>query len=160
MAEDLKLLYQSIEDTKRAIDAGDKDLAEKLGWEMCNLFMDNYHVDESTYTPEMCRLQLDCLATILDIHILRGDPIDISFRYGQLLKKLSMDMGHFPDWTDEERKPAIEIALKMRKKVERFYSEGLRVHIGQKPKSRERLSVCCVGKILQTSPALTWFHTC
>lgn len=142
MAEDLKLLYQSIEDTKRAIDAGDKDLAEKLGWEMCNLFMDNYHVDESTYTPEMCRLQLDCLATILDIHIMRGDPIDISFRYGQLLEKLSMDIEHFPDWTDEERKPAIEIALKMRKKVERFYSEGLRVQ--HRPKAKKPGEIKCM----------------
>lgn len=29
--EDLKLLYQAIEDTKKAISEGNRDLAEKLG---------------------------------------------------------------------------------------------------------------------------------
>ena len=120
--EDLKPLYQAIEDTKRAISVGNRELAEKLGREMCNLFEALYQVDEETYTPEMCRLQLDSFATILELHIMRGDPMDISFRYGQFLKKFKMDMDHFPDWTEEDRRPAIEIAMRMTRKVERFYS--------------------------------------
>ena len=68
--EDLKPLYQAIEDTKRAISVGNRELAEKLGREMCNLFEALYQVDEETYTPEMCRLQLDSFATILELHIL------------------------------------------------------------------------------------------
>ena len=130
--KDLKPLYQSIDDTKKAISEGNRELAEKLGWEMCNLFEVSFQVDEDTYTPEMCRLQLDCLATILELHIMREDPIDISFRYGQFLKKYRMDMDHFPDWTDEDRKPAVEIAMRMTRKVEQFYSEKSRAVHQQK----------------------------
>jgi hypothetical protein len=32
--EDLKPLYQAIEDTKKAISEGNRELAEKFGWEM------------------------------------------------------------------------------------------------------------------------------
>ena len=33
------------------------------------MFETSYQIEEDTYTPEMCRLQLDCLATILELHI-------------------------------------------------------------------------------------------
>lgn len=43
---DLNSLYQLIEDTQKAVWAGNKELAEKLGWEMCNQFEVSYQVDE------------------------------------------------------------------------------------------------------------------
>lgn len=142
MMNDIKALYQAIEDTKRAVANGDKALAEKLGWEMCTLFNEEYQVDESSYTPEMCRLQLDCLATVLDIHIMRGDPIDISVRYGQFLKKFRMDMDHFSGWTDEDRKPVVEIVMRMTKAVEKFYTQESRVE--HKPKALKPGEIKCM----------------
>lgn len=140
--EDLRPLYQSIEDTKKAISDGNRELAEKLGWEMCNQFEASYQVNESTYTPEMCRLQLDCLATILEIHIMREDPIDIGYRYGQFLQKFRMDMDHFPDWTDEDKRPAVEIAMRMTRKVERFYTEKTRAT--HRPKAHQPGEIKCL----------------
>ena len=140
--EDLRPLYQSIEDTKKAISEGNRELAERLGWEMCNQFEVSCHVDEATYTPEMCRLQLDCLATILEIHIMREDPIDISYRYGQFLQKYRMDMDHFPGWTDEDKRPAVEIAMRMTRKVEQFYTEKTRVT--HQPKAQQPGEIKCL----------------
>ena len=64
---------------------------------------------EEDYTPELCRLQLDALATLLDLHIMRSDPLDISARSGQLLKKFKMDVEHFTQWTDAEKKPLAKV---------------------------------------------------
>ena len=104
MKADLSLLYSAVDATKQAISEGDRSLAEKRGRDMCDCFEANFVVDcDEDYTPEMCRLQLDCLATLLDLHIMRGSPIDISVRFGQLLKKFKMDTEHFPQWTDAEK---------------------------------------------------------
>lgn len=140
--EELRPLYQLIADTKKAVSEGNRELAEKLGWEMCNQFEGSYQVSESTYTPEMCRLQLDCLATVLEIHIMRADPIDISIRYGQFLKKFRMDMEHFLDWTDEDKRPAVEIAMRMTRKVERFYTDKSRVT--HQPKAHQPGEIKCL----------------
>ena len=40
---------------------------------------------------------------------MRGDPLDISARFGQLVKKFKMDVEHFPQWTDAEKKPLAEV---------------------------------------------------
>lgn len=77
MNENLSLIYSAIDATKKAISDGDKTQAEKCGWELCNCFEENFVADkEEDYTPELCRLQLDALATLLDLHIMRGDPLD------------------------------------------------------------------------------------
>ena len=82
MNADLSLIYTAVEATKNAILDGDKMWAEKCGQELCDCFMDNFVVDnDDDYTPEMCRLQLDGLATLLDLHIMRGKPLDISIRF-------------------------------------------------------------------------------
>ena len=75
MNGNLSLIYSAIDATKKVILDGDKTQAEKCGWELCNCFEENFVADkEEDYTPELCRLQLDALATLLDLHIMRGDP--------------------------------------------------------------------------------------
>lgn len=54
--EDLRPLYQLIEDTRKAVSEGNSELAEKIGWEMCNQFEESYQVDEATYTPVLKEL--------------------------------------------------------------------------------------------------------
>lgn len=126
MKADLSLLYSAVDATKQAISEGDRSLAEKRGRDMCDCFEANFVVDcDEDYTPEMCRLQLDCLATLLDLHIMRGSPIDISVRFGQLLKKFKMDTEHFPQWTDAEKVPLVKIVERVIKHTQSFFTEAM-----------------------------------
>ena len=87
MNESLSLIYSAIDATKKAILDGDKPLAEKCGWELCNCFEENFVADnEEDYTPELCRLQLDCFATLLDLHIMRGEPFFRTWHFFGRLK--------------------------------------------------------------------------
>ena len=126
MNENLSLIYSAIDATKKAISDGDKNQAEKCGWELCNCFEENFVADkEEDYTPELCRLQLDALVTLLDLHIMRGDPLDISARFGQLLKKFKMDVEHFTQWTDAEKKPLAEVVARAIRNTQNFFTGQL-----------------------------------
>ena len=126
MNENLSLIYSAIDATKKAISDGDKTQAEKCGWELCNCFEENFVADkEEDYTPELCRLQLDALVTLLDLHIMRGDPLDISARFGQLLKKFKMDVEHFTQWTDAEKKPLAEVVARAIRNTQNFFTGQL-----------------------------------
>ena len=126
MNENLSLIYSAIDATKKAISDGDKTQAEKCGWGLCNCFEENFVADkEEDYTPELCRLQLDALATLLDLHIMRGDPLDISARFGQLLKKFKMDVEHFTQWTDAEKKPLAEVVARAIRNTQNFFTGQL-----------------------------------
>lgn len=126
MNADLSLIYTAVEATNNAILDGDKIRAEKCGQELCDCFMDNFMVDnDDDYTPEMCRLQLDGLATLLDLHIMRGKPLDISIRFGQLVKKYKMDVEHFTQWTDADKKPLEKIISRVIRHTHDFFSGEL-----------------------------------
>ena len=139
MNGNLSLIYSAIDATKKAILDGDKPLAEKCGWELCNCFEENFVADnKEDYTPELSRLQLDCLATLLDLHIMRGEPLNISVRFGQLVKKFKMDIEHFPQWTDADKKPLAEVVGRAMRHTHNFFTgqlttthKPLAVHPGQ-----------------------------
>ena len=93
--QDIQSLLDSIESTKNAIEKGDQEAAEKYGWEMCNhcdKVMDS--ITEKDYSPEMCKLQLVSMATLLDLHIMRNDPIDIAIFARQFIDKYMADVRH------------------------------------------------------------------
>lgn len=118
---DLKKLRDAIESTRQAIATGDVVHADTVGKGMCDLFESEYIIEkDSDYTPDMAALQFECLAVLLDLHILRGEPWDITIRHGQILKKYKMDRGHFKSWTDADWKEIDGIIMHTVKAVEQF----------------------------------------
>ena len=121
----MKRLRDSIKRARQAIASGNLDLANAVGKEMCDIFEADYNIsDEAEYTPEMAALQYECLTTLLDLHILRGEPIDISIRYAQILKKYRMDREHFKSWPEadwNDSRMHIEHAVMA---VERFFNDS------------------------------------
>ena len=116
----------AVDATLHAISRGDRELAEQAGWELTKVFDKEFICEiESDYTPEACALQLSALEALLELHIMRGEPLNISMRFGQLIAKFKSDMNHFPAWTDEERKPAAQVLLKAKRAVEAFYTSKL-----------------------------------
>jgi len=63
------------DETHRVVAAGDRELAERVGWELCEVFSAELGqgCPVSEYTPELARLQFDALSAILEIHIMRGN---------------------------------------------------------------------------------------
>lgn len=119
-------IREAIKATLQAISEQDREKAEQIGWSLTELFDKEFTVtSESDYTPELCALQLEVIEAILELHILRGDPLDINVRFAQLGSKFKADMEHFPNWTDEERRPAAEVLLKAIRAVESFYTTNL-----------------------------------
>lgn len=122
--QNLSGLYAAVEATRNAIENGSLELVEKVAWEMCETFKKDFpDASDVEYTPELCRLQAECLELLLEMHIMRGEPLNVSIRFGQLLDKIQMDMEHFPNWSDEDRKPAAMVAEKAIKSVEVFFTK-------------------------------------
>lgn len=116
----------AIDEVLHAVSRGDRDLAERTGLSLTEVFEREFICEtESDYTPEVCSLQLAALEALLELHIMRGEPLDISVRFGQLIARFRSDMNHFPAWTDEERKPAAQVLLKAKRSVEAFYTSQL-----------------------------------
>lgn len=160
MNESLSLIYSAIVATKKAILDGDKPRAEMCGWELCNCFEENFVADkEEDYTPELCRLQLDALATLLDLHIMRGDPLDISARFGQLVKKFKMDVEHFPQWTDAEKKTLAEVVGRAIRHTQNFFIGQLTTtHKPLAEHPGHNVNASFVKRNRQTRKVLIWFH--
>lgn len=122
----IEKIREAINATQHAINDYDREEAERVGWALVELFDKEFTVtSESDYTPELCALQLEVMEAILELHILRGDSFDINVRFAQLGEKFKQDMSHFPDWTNEERRPAAEVLLKAVRAVENFYTSNL-----------------------------------
>ena len=122
--QDIQSLLDSIESTKNAIEKGNQEAAEKYGWEMCNhcdKVMDS--ITEKDYSPEMCKLQLVSMATLLDLHIMRNDPIDIAILARKFLNKYMADVRHFTNWTEEEKKPLSQIAARMVRHTQDYFDD-------------------------------------
>lgn len=115
-------LREAIEETRALIKA-DNTEAENAGRRLCEVFEADMDISGcKDYTPEKAYLQIQTLETILQLHIKRGDPVDISIRYGQLVKKLKEDLEHFPDWEDEDKRLIGEIGLQATRLVHDFYA--------------------------------------
>lgn len=133
---DFTELFAAIDRTRKAIADGDRGLAETEGWEMCKIFERDFQVgSEKDYTPELCRIQLEALGTLLDLHIMRGDPIDISWRFGQFAQRYHMDKAHFPEWTSDDWKPIEEVVIRELEAVRDFYTRETR--IAHQPRATE-----------------------
>ena len=96
--------------TKQAIADNNHDNAEDFGKCLCDVYEEDFNLEsEKDFTPEVARIQFDVLKTILDIHIMRGDPLDISIRAGQLWKRYKETREHFPQWADKDWEPIDDI---------------------------------------------------
>lgn len=137
----LSPLISSIAEARRALESGDRQLAEKAVWEMCEVHQRDFNVtEEKDYTPELALLQYQCFEVLLDLHILRGDPIDISIRFSQFMNKFHEDTEHLKYWSKEDWKPIQELVFRVVKKTYQFNQKGI---IGDyKPKGRDAECTC------------------
>ena len=120
----LEKLRGAIEATRQAIATGDVKHADTVGKAMCDMFESEYIIEnESDYTPDMAALQFECLVVLLDLHILRGDPVDISIRYGQVLRKYKMDREHLKSWSEADWEKINKIIEHAVMAVEKFYGD-------------------------------------
>lgn len=138
-------IREAINATLHAISEQDRENAERVGWALVELFDKEFNcISESDYTPDLCALQLEVIEAILELHILRGDSLDINIRFAQLGNKFKADMEHFPIWTEEDRRPAAEVLLKAIRAVENFYTRKLTTkHIPYSTESGQRVCMLC-----------------
>lgn len=137
---DLSRIYALLAETRQAIADGNQELAEKIGWELCKAFEKDYDVrSPEDYTPPVALVQYQVMATLQDLHIMRGDPIDIAIRGGQLLKKLKEDREHIKGWSDDDWDPIFEVVMKSREATDDFY---YRETLKRRPKEPVRTPEC------------------
>ncbi|MBQ6822961.1 MAG: hypothetical protein IJP39_11165 [Bacteroidales bacterium] len=145
---DLSRIQQLIAKTTKAIEDNNRDLAEKLGWELCQTFEQDYDVQsEEDYTPSVALVQYEVMKVLLDLHIMRGDPIDIAIRGGQLLKKFKDDRDHIKGWKEEDWTPIAEIVWKSREATdEYYYGETLKAGTEEPARTPECKCLLCQKK--------------
>lgn len=137
---DLSRIQVLLAETRQAIADGKQELAEKTGWKLCEAFEKDYGVRSlGDYTPPVALVQYQVMATLVDLHILRGDPIDIAIRGGQLLKKLKEDREHIKGWTEDDWLPIFEVVMKSREATDDFYYKET---LKRRPKEPERTPEC------------------
>jgi len=100
---DISRIESLLDQTKAAIAAGNRAEAEKVGWALVQAFEADYDVKtEADYTPPVAALQYRVAAALLDLHILRGDKLDVSVRAAQLVKKYKGDREHITSWREQD----------------------------------------------------------
>ncbi len=137
---DISRIQVLLAQTREAIARGDRELAERVGWDLAQACEKDYDVKtEEDYTPPLAKLQYEVMSVMLDLHIMRGDPIDIAIRGGQILKKFKDDYEHLKNWTKEDWRPIVEIVIKTRKATDDYF---YRETIEKRPKEPERTPEC------------------
>ncbi len=126
---DFSELKRLIDETRNACRAGNSDLAEKVGWELVEVFERDYHVTEDEYTPEVAKIQYEAYEALMELHILRGDPIDIAIRQKEILKKFKEDKKHLSRWSDEDWKLIVPIVFETFKRTQDFFKEAQRENV-------------------------------
>ena len=107
---------------RKAVEAGDRELTDKVGWELCDVFERDFQVKrDDDYTPEAGLVQFDVMEALLEVHIMRGDPIDIAVRNGQLMKHFKEVREHVTWWKDDDWMPVGELVAKGYVAVNEFY---------------------------------------
>ena len=122
----LTTLISSIAEARKALESGNRQLAEKAVWEMCEVHQRDSNVtEEKDYTPELALLQYQCFEAVLDLHILRGDPIDISIRFTQFMNRFHEDTEHVKRWNKEDWEPIKELVFRVVNKTYQFNQKGI-----------------------------------
>lgn len=117
-------LLEAISATRSAISKGNSAAAEKAGRRLCDVFEKDFNPE--TYTIESAILQYECLLALLELHILRGDHLDVVIRYSEFLNKIKQDKEHFPKWDEKALRPVSEIIIRAYRKVHDFVEKGIR----------------------------------
>ena len=137
---DFSRILTQLDLTKQAIADNNHDNAEDFGKCLCDVYEEDFNLEsEKDFTPEVARIQFDVLKTILDIHIMRGDPLDISIRAGQLWKRYKETREHFPQWADKDWEPIDDIIYRSYLATNVFY---YRETIGSIPPKQLRTPEC------------------
>lgn len=133
-------ILECVDKVRLAVEAGDRELADKVGQELCVVYERDFQiVRDKDYTPEVAHVQFDALEALLEVHILRGDPIDIAIRNGQLMKHFKEVREHVTWWSDEDWMPIGKLVAKGYMAVNEYYhKETLR----RMPKAPERTPEC------------------
>ena len=109
-----------------ALKSGDRDLAEQKVWELCEVFERDYQVASAEeYTPEIALLQYQCMDVMFDLHLMRGNPMDLAIRLGNVMKKLKDDVEHCKNWSENDIKPIVDLVLGMYGKLTDFNTKGM-----------------------------------
>lgn len=125
---------------RKAVEAGDRELTDKVGWELCEVFERDFQVKrDDDYTPEAGLVQFDVMEALLEVHIMRGDPIDIAVRNGQLMKHFKEVREHVTWWKDDDWMPVGELVAKGYVAVNEFYRKET---LKQMPKAPVRTPEC------------------
>ena len=120
----MKRLFGAISAMRAAISEGDRAAAEKAGQTMCEIYERDFNPE--TYTIETAVVQYECILALLELHILRGDPLDVVMKYGEFLQKIKHDKEHYPEWKEEDMRPVSEIIARAYRKVHDFIGKGIR----------------------------------
>lgn len=137
---DLSRIITHLDQTKQAIADNNHDQAEDLGKDLCDVYEEDFNIkSEEDFTPEVARVQFDVFKTILDIHIMRGDPLDISIRAGQFWKRYKDIKEHFSTWTDKDWEPIDEIIFQSYIATNDYY---YRETVGNIPPKQVRTPEC------------------
>ncbi len=137
---DFSRILTQLDLTKQAIADNNHDNAEDFGKCLCDVYEEDFNLkSEKDFTPEVAKIQFDVLKTILDIHIMRGDPLDISIRAGQLWKRYKETREHFPQWADKDWEPIDDIIYRSYLATNEFY---YRETIGSIPPKQLRTPEC------------------
>lgn len=137
---DLSRILNLLDQTKQAIAENNHELAESLGKSLCDVYEEDFNLaSERDFTPEVARIQFDVINTVLDIHIMRGDSLDIAIRSGQLWKRYKDTKDHFPKWTDKDWAPIDEIIIQSYLATNDFF---YRETVGNNPPKKDRTPEC------------------
>ena len=100
---DLTRIKAKLTQLRSTLADGNRQEAEKVGWELVEAMEADYEVKSvEDYTPEVAAVQYEVMAALLELHILRGDKLDVSVRAAQLVKKYKEDRAHLTAWKEEE----------------------------------------------------------
>lgn len=125
---DITRIKALTEETHHAVSTGDRELAERVGWELCEVFSAELGqgCPVSEYTPELARLQFDALSAILEIHIMRGDGFDIGIRASQIARDYRELRDSLPNWSKEDWAPVEEVMKHCVTITNEFFDKNMR----------------------------------